>query len=592
MVVAWHHWRKVSRLEDREDYVRPLAWSRALAAEPGSVVEPDEGPRRRRSPPPWTPWPSSTVTQRRVLLLSHLTSLPLEGISREVGISRADGRAGAADRDRAVRGPPRGRVDRHPPGARGAPARRSTRCAGRGPRSSRGPGSARRRSHTTFGAAAAVAALVVSGSVVTDASGSGPASTPRACSRATSPRRPATTRPDPDVQQLTPEALLTADQVGGAARPATWTQGKTSGNTDGDGLVFTCQGGRYADPAGLAALVRTFKPQAADDPATAGQSVEVSADEDAGRTTYRTTAGWYAGCASPRMQLLATHAGQGRRRRGDAVRPARLERPDQGPGGRRRPQRRGDHHDLAHAEPARRPGRGGRVPRCSRARSTALCGLPAGGGCADAPQLKAVPPMADGLVPGAAQRGRPAAGHEGDPAVGGHRARRRRSPTSPPPGATRRTSPARLQSRTRPARSSSRAPTCPPEFGLTQTVGALPLKQAEAFVADVRQKLASCPDRDLATQVDEVQTMSEGDRELTVWRLTVEVSDERTVHVPDGHPPQRHGRLAADVRPGRRRRHGRRAVHRARDARPGPARPTRQAEGVALPRKSVRAVQP
>ena len=30
MVVAWHHWRKVSRLEDREDYVRPLAWSRAL----------------------------------------------------------------------------------------------------------------------------------------------------------------------------------------------------------------------------------------------------------------------------------------------------------------------------------------------------------------------------------------------------------------------------------------------------------------------------------------------------------------------------------------------------------------------------------
>ena len=29
MVVAWHHWRKVSRLEQPEDYVRPLAWTRA-----------------------------------------------------------------------------------------------------------------------------------------------------------------------------------------------------------------------------------------------------------------------------------------------------------------------------------------------------------------------------------------------------------------------------------------------------------------------------------------------------------------------------------------------------------------------------------
>src|ERR1700712_5237249 len=29
LVVAWHHWRKVSRLDRPEDYVRPLARSRA-----------------------------------------------------------------------------------------------------------------------------------------------------------------------------------------------------------------------------------------------------------------------------------------------------------------------------------------------------------------------------------------------------------------------------------------------------------------------------------------------------------------------------------------------------------------------------------
>jgi hypothetical protein len=69
----------------------------------------------------------------------------------------------------------------------------------------------------------------------------------------------------------------------------------------------------------------------------------------------------------------------------------------------------------------------------------------------------------------------------------------------------------------------------PPEFGLTQTVGALPKAQAEAFVAGVRKRLTSCPDRDLATQVAKVHDQTDGDRELTVWRLTVEVSDERTV---------------------------------------------------------------
>ena len=113
-------------------------------------------------------------------------------------------------------------------------------------------------------------------------------------------RRPS--RPEPEPEQLTPESLLTADQVG-AALGGTWTQGQTSDNTDGDGLVFTCQGGRYADPAGVAALVRTFKedvgPNAEAEPSTAGQSVEVSADEAAGETTYRTTAAGTPGAPRP-----------------------------------------------------------------------------------------------------------------------------------------------------------------------------------------------------------------------------------------------------------------------------------------------------
>ena len=88
MVVAWHHWRKVSRLEQPEDYVRPLAWTRA----------------QRRSSARW--WARQkdldaetratldalaklSTTQRKVLLLTHLTALPIDDMSREVGVTRA-----------------------------------------------------------------------------------------------------------------------------------------------------------------------------------------------------------------------------------------------------------------------------------------------------------------------------------------------------------------------------------------------------------------------------------------------------------------------------------------------------------------------
>ena len=47
MVVAWHHWRKVSRLEEPEDYVRPLAWTRAQRRSTRPLVGPAEGHRRR-----------------------------------------------------------------------------------------------------------------------------------------------------------------------------------------------------------------------------------------------------------------------------------------------------------------------------------------------------------------------------------------------------------------------------------------------------------------------------------------------------------------------------------------------------------------
>ena len=173
MVVAWHHWRKVSRLEEPEDYVRPLAWTRA----------------QRRSSARW--WARQkdidaetratldalgklSTTQRKVLLLTHLTSLPIDHMAREVGITRA-----TAERELQTASA-QFAVHREVPSTaiRGvlealAPALESVRW----PRPSivMRAGSARRRAHTAVGVATAVAAVLVSGSLVTDASGARPA---------------------------------------------------------------------------------------------------------------------------------------------------------------------------------------------------------------------------------------------------------------------------------------------------------------------------------------------------------------------------------------------------------------------------------
>ena len=173
MVVAWHHWRKVSRLEEPEDYVRPLAWTRA----------------QRRSSARW--WARQkdidaetratldalgklSTTQRKVLLLTHLTSLPIDHMAREAGITRA-----TAERELQTASA-HFAVHREVPSTaiRGvlealAPALESVRW----PRPSivMRAGSARRRAHTAVGVATAVAAVLVSGSLVTDASGARPA---------------------------------------------------------------------------------------------------------------------------------------------------------------------------------------------------------------------------------------------------------------------------------------------------------------------------------------------------------------------------------------------------------------------------------
>ena len=69
----------------------------------------------------------------------------------------------------------------------------------------------------------------------------------------------------------------------------------------------------------------------------------------------------------------------------------------------------------------------------------------------------------------------------------------------------------------------------PEAFGLTETVGTLSEQQAETFVQTVRDRMASCEERDPGAEVEQLETFREGDTELAVWRVTSELSDEQTV---------------------------------------------------------------
>jgi hypothetical protein len=66
-------------------------------------------------------------------------------------------------------------------------------------------------------------------------------------------------------------------------------------------------------------------------------------------------------------------------------------------------------------------------------------------------------------------------------------------------------------------------------FGLTETVGWLPPPRAREFVADVRRELRQCADDQPGTEVVRVADVTSKKRDLTVWHVKTEISDEESV---------------------------------------------------------------
>jgi hypothetical protein len=329
-----------------------------------------------------------------------------------------------------------------------------------------------------------------------------------------------------------------------AAIPGNWTEGTTSSNTAGNGLVFTCQGGRYADMHGIGALVRTFSgtaPKAAKStkgtaqltgPLTAGQSAEASVDEAAGERTYKTTLDWYAGCASPRVQLLSTHRVMGVGDEATLLVLRNWSEPvtTQVVGVARTG---GLTTTVVNTltgmtDPTKEPDLEPSAGLLATAVS-GLCTLPDAGNCAVTPKLKETSPVPVGKHPSLLiEADLPPVPTIDQPWVGTRPTKAKVNVAATRCDDTQFTGPGFTKSLTRtfviPA-----ATQLPPEFGLSETVGALPPKQAHLFISDIRDKLTKCPDDDLGTDVEKIAVEESGRRDLYVWRLTVEVSEDRSV---------------------------------------------------------------
>ncbi|MCW2815612.1 MAG: hypothetical protein JWN84_3067, partial [Nocardioides sp.] len=394
-------------------------------------------------------------------------------------------------------------------------------------------GAARRRAHTVAGVAAAVAAVVVSGTLVTDATGVRPQLDATDSRVPLSPVALGTPEETPQVVDVLPESsLLGPEQLQQRYAGRRWTQVRTGDNSSGNGLALPCQLERYADPRGRAGLVRFFEGGGPGPAATATQLTEASGSAKAAQRTFRTTSAWFAGCTETRVQLLGTRAPRGvadesvqfvlRRwrapvttyvvgvaRTGAYTTTTAVELP-----GAAVPDREAGAALLAAA-------------------TARLCALPEGGACATRrPAVVDLDPLPTGA--------RPALLSEIDlpPVTGVRQPWVGTEPAKPTINAAATTCDSTSFSDPFQGARFSRGSTrtfvvpgadLPEEFGLTETAAALPLPRARGLVEQVRERLAGCPERDLNVEVDELTRRDSGAASLTAWRLDIKVSDARSV---------------------------------------------------------------
>lgn len=514
-VVAWHHWRKVSRVEDPEAWVRERACRRARRRHTAKLWHREKGldPEAKAT---LDALGKLSFTERRVLLVAELTSVSLNELAREVGLPRTDA-------ERALQtATAQFALHREVPTTS---VRIVLEAIGDHIESSRLPrativrraGATRRRTHTVIGVAATVATLVVTGTLLTDADGVRPTLADERVERSHTPA--------PDPIELTEEDMVDVQDVAASLPAAGWRVTATDDNTTGSGLVAVCQEGRYAGRP-IAAQVRTLDANGATDPQVV-QLTEAARTEKAATRAYDTAAGWFAGCGSKRAQLMATYAAPSIGDDAVIVVLHTWAEPDQNVIAAVARTGRYTTSVVSSVNGSGRP-RAPAVGTLLGAAVDRLCELPGGGSCAGVSTVEATAPMPVAAAPGMlAEVDLPPVGDVTQPWVGTAPRRASDNPAATTCDATDFSGPAMRKNLTR----TFLIPDADlaDQFGLTETVGTLPVPKAKAFVAGVRTKLSRCADKQVGTDVTQLVTSSKGARELTVWRVSTEISQDETV---------------------------------------------------------------
>lgn len=530
-VGAWHHWRKVKNQEDPRDWVRPRAWAlaqrrhtarlwqrtRDLSAEDRAVLDALH---------------KLSGSERRALLLVELAGVPHDVASRELNVTQEtlERQLGSATAGFAAALGTEPSEVRTRLLALGEAASRATLPR---PPAVRREGRNRRRSHSLAAAAAVTFLAVGSGAFAhqpgAEAPEAGPLATdPGVTAREEPPEPVEEPSPTPESTLPSAEDLLTAADLRLLDPGTAWTVTDTHDNTSGDGLNYVCQQQRFADPEGLAALVQTSE-AARKPPRTVVQAVEISASDEEAAKTYDTVLSWFAGCESGELQLQRAFDVEGV---GD--RATLLDLQGWGTPARTYSVGIAQVGQVVTTTVLRTVGgtETGAV-RAGRALATAarlICERAGRDDCAGKPRLAAAPPPPSTEAKGAlATVDMPALRGVGQPWVGLPPVPAPQSPVSPSScdrAQFRKEGAARTRTRTFLV-PQSRLPT---RFGLTETYGTFgSVKDAAAFMRQVRQRLASCEDRDLATEVLVPQSLRQGRLDGSTWRLRTELSENRDI---------------------------------------------------------------
>ena len=295
---AWRDW---SKIRDRHplSYVRNEAWKLT------SLSRGTHPLRRRHEDDADTELLTAlhdlAIDDRRLIVLMTLGNTDLEEASREVGLPAEEGIENvttALTQLETALGEGIDAIERRMHGLASATASLEVPSAA----TVRNAAKRGRRRNTVLLVAASIALIAGGGFVATDGDA--------LATSADLPRREkiGAERADVvlDAQKIDAGNLLAASQLSALDATRTWTAEGTDEDVNNTKPYATCPTKRYADAKPLKVFVRTFAGDGVGN-ARVAQSIEVSTSEGVAAEAYQRLVQWYADCAHPRVQLVASY---------------------------------------------------------------------------------------------------------------------------------------------------------------------------------------------------------------------------------------------------------------------------------------------